>query len=425
MDYLERAIAPKFNEIKPFSLVEAKTTRLSNNVPLHLINAGDQPVVKIEILIKAGKWFESQDGTSFFTTKMLREGVSEKNSNEISVFLDQFGAFLELNPSADYCNISLYVLTKYLRDVLPLLSQIIFEPTFPEKELVVLKNIKKQSLKLDNEKNNIVGAKLFRKALFGGNHPYGKELKPEDIDLIDQKDLVKLHRKRFFKDVEIIVSGKVDGNDLKLLEEHFGSFNIKTEEESYIQFEPLSDDREVCIEKDGSLQSTIRIGKLLFKKNHPDYIKVLVVNEILGGYFGSRLMRNIREDKGYTYGIHSSIVSLRNEGYFVIGTDVKKDFTQATIDEIHKEINILRNELIGQEELDTVKNYMLGSFLSNVTTPFSLADKFKSIHFHGLTYDFYKDYFQTIKALSAMEILELSRKYLDIDSMTEVVVGGK
>ena len=425
MEYLDRAIAPEFNEVKPFSLVEAKTARLSNNVPLHLINAGDQPVVKIEILIKAGKWFEFVNGTSFFTTKMLREGTSRKNSNEISVFLDQFGAFLELNPIADYCNISLYVLTKYLQDVLPLLSQIVFEPTFPEKELAVLKNIKKQSLKLDNEKNSVVGAKLFRKALFGENHPYGKELKPDDIDPIDQRDLMELHQKRFFKDVEIIVSGKVDENDLKLMEEHFGSFNIKKDEEVQIQFESTQSNREVCIEKVESLQSTIRIGKLLFKKNHPDYIKMLVVNEILGGYFGSRLMRNIREEKGYTYGIHSSIVSLRNDGYFVIGTDVKKDFTQATIDEIHKEINILRNELIGKEELDTVKNYMLGSFLSSVTTPFSLADKFKSIHFHGLTYDFYKDYFQTIKALDAMDILELSRKYLDIESTIEVVVGGK
>ena len=166
------------------------------------------------------------------------------------------------------------------------------------------------------------------------------------------------------------------------------------------------------------------MGKILVNKSHPDYKKILVANEILGGYFGARLMKNIREEKGYTYGIYSTIVPLKNSCYMVIGTDVKREFTQNTLQEIYKEIGILSDTLVPDNELETIRNHMIGSFQSNLNSPFALADKFKGVHFHGLDYSFYSQYFNILKQITSREIREIARQYLAPNSMSQVVIGN-
>ena len=150
---------------------------------------------------------------------------------------------------------------------------------------------------------------------------------------------------------------------------------------------------------------------------------MVIVNEILGGYFGSRLMRNIREDKGFTYGIRSGISNLKHAGFWSVSTEVKKQYRDQTINEIHKEIQLLKQTPVSEEELETVKNYMSGTFISAIDTPFALADKFKTIHYSGLDYDYYERYFQSINNITAERIQELSRKYLIKEQMTTVMVG--
>ena len=160
-------------------------------------------------------------------------------------------------------------------------------------------------------------------------------------------------------------------------------------------------------------------------RKHPDYFPMLLLNEILGGYFGSRLMKNIREEKGLTYGISSNLALFSQAGYFVIGTDVKREFTQQTIDEIHKEIKILQTELVDESELETVKNYMVGSFAGSLNTPFDIADRYKVIFSEKLPLDFYQNYIPNIQQISAIQLLEIANKYLGLETLTEIVVGGK
>jgi predicted Zn-dependent peptidase len=185
------------------------------------------------------------------------------------------------------------------------------------------------------------------------------------------------------------------------------------------------DSAKETVEKEDSLQSSIRIGKRLFTRKHPDYFKMLVLNEVFGGYFGSRLMKNIREEKGYTYGISSNLVTLRHDGFLVMGTDVKKEFTGPTIDEVYKEMEVLRKEPVGEEELQTVKNYMIGSFAGSLNSPFAIADNFKTIYFEGMSYDFFEHYIENILDTSAQDLMQLANTYLQPDTMLEVVVGGR
>jgi predicted Zn-dependent peptidase len=176
-------------------------------------------------------------------------------------------------------------------------------------------------------------------------------------------------------------------------------------------------------EKKDAVQTSIRIGKKLFTRNHPDYLKFTVLNETLGGYFGSRLMKNIREEKGLTYGISSQIAPMLQEGYFVIGTDVKKELASKALEEIYNELEKLQNEPVGDEELQTVKNYMIGSYSNSITTPFSLANKFKTLHFNGLSYDYYDNYMTAIQKVNAKDLMQMAKKYFDRTSFTEVLVG--
>ena len=136
-------------------------------------------------------------------------------------------------------------------------------------------------------------------------------------------------------------------------------------------------------------------------------------------------MKNIREDKGYTYGIHANFVTLKNAGYLAIGTDVKKEHTANTIEEIHKEIRLLNTELVEVEELNSVKNYLLGSFINSINTPFAIADKFKTIHFNNLDYSFYDKYIDSILHINSSQIQDVGKKYFDVNSLSEVVIGGR
>jgi zinc protease len=164
---------------------------------------------------------------------------------------------------------------------------------------------------------------------------------------------------------------------------------------------------------------------LAINRKHEDFSGLQILNTVLGGYFGSRLMNNIREDKGYTYGIGSGISSLQQAGYLFMATEVGADVCSAALTEIYKEIELLKNEPIGEEELNLVRNYMLGSMLGSLENVFSHADKFKNIYFSGLDYDYYTNYIATVKAITAEDLLAIANKYLTTDHFIEVVIGKK
>lgn len=420
---LDRKIAPPFKRVANIAIPQAKRTCLDNGIPLYYIEAGKQPVVRLEFIFKAGAWYEDNKGASYFAAKMLSEGTQQKSSAQISYEVEKFGAYLELNPTLDYSIVTLECLSKHLNNLLPLLHEILRQPTFPEDELVTLKNIKAQQTRVQNEKSSFLASKKFREAIFGEAHPYGKDLTLEDIDKLTRDDVRSFYDQYYTLPFEILISGLPDSGFIADINKIFGQTVLQkaAADPTYISH-PISSP--TIIEKEANLQSSIRVGKKLLTKDQPDYVKLLIVNEILGGYFGSRLMKNIREDKGYTYGISSALVPLRNDGYFIIGTDVNKENTRNTLQEIYKEIEVLQTTLISDDELNTVRSFMIGSFLSEINTPFALSDKFKGVHLYGLGYDFYDSYLQTVNNITSTEIRDLAQQYLQRDTFSEVIVGG-
>ncbi len=395
---------------------------LDNGIRLFFVNAGPQPAMRLEIIFNAGKWYETKPGLSYFTGKMLTEGTEKKTAQEISTLFDELGAFVEVISGFDHITLTVHLLTRHLATLLPLIAELISQPAFRDSELQNIKRLKKQQLLVDLQKTSFVAAQKFTHKVFGKEHPYGKLLDIENIDSTSVEMATKFYEEQLKGNFEIVVSGKVEEKDLKMISELFGQgpkLCGKSPEAHTCNYETS----ELWIEKEDSLQSSIRMGMTFINRNHPDYLEMLVVNEILGGYFGSRLMRNIREDKGYTYGIRSGISCLKQASLWVVSTDVKKEFRDQTINEIIREIQILHHETVPQEELTSVKNYMLGTFISETDTPFAVADKFKTIHYSGLDYNYYKRYFQTIQEIDPERIQELAQKYLVVKNLNKVVVG--
>ncbi|TDB69050.1 M16 family metallopeptidase [Arundinibacter roseus] len=428
--HLDRTIAPPYRVIQRINLPPIETFPLANGLPLHVINIGEQPVVRLECIFEGGAWHESTPGASYFAIKMLSEGTHAHSSAQISAAFDRIGAFLELSHSFDRASLVVYCLTRFLPEVLPLVQELIQEAAFPDKEWEDLRNITLQNHRVNWEKNAFRATSFFRKNIFGESHPYGRSQTEVSITNLEKAKAIQ-HYDTFIrhKPYRIVLAGKVGEAEIGHVNAVLGNSN-----DLITPIQPLSapnslvpadEAKNLLIERPESIQSSIRFGKRLFTRNHPDYFKMLVTNEILGGYFGSRLMKNIREEKGLTYGISSNITTFRKEGYFMIGTDVKKEFTQQTLDEIYKEINILQTEPVPSDELQTVKNFMAGEFAGSLNTAFDVADRQKILIMDGLPSDFFEQYVDQIHATTADDVLQIARQYLDPESMTEIVVGGK
>ena len=418
---LNRTIAPDHVQSTSFDLIKPNKKKLSNGIDLFFIQGGAQDVLKIELLFKAGRWYEANAGESYFTSHLLSKGTTSKSSFEIAQLFDRYGAHLEVTAGLDAVSIALYSLTKNLTPVIDLLQEILKYPTFPEKELDQSKSIYIQNLKVNLEKTSFLASKHFRKSLFGAEHPYGKELEESDIKAMQQKKLTDYFNS-FFKDFSVFVSGKFDTTHEAYIADLFSTWHVAAIPEKYHDTPGITSFHQV-IEKDESVQSSIRMGRRSLVRTDPDYSKATFVSHILGGYFGSRLMKNIREEKGLTYGIHASLHPLKHNGYLVIGADVNKENVSLTFDEIRKEVKRLRTEKISADELDTARNHFIGSLQSELTTPFAHADKIKNIYQFGLPADFYQQMITTIVNLNQNDILEIAAQHFNEENFFEIAVG--
>jgi predicted Zn-dependent peptidase len=426
---IDRKIMPALVSAGKIDIPHAHSHTLANGIPVYYINAGTQDVVKIELIFRAGAYNQDMPLLANTTNAMLEEGTKKHNSEEIASMLDYYGSFLETSAHQDYAVVALYSLGKHVSKVLPLLEEIIKEPTFPQEEFDVYIKTKKQRFLVDDQKVRVVAARNFPSILFGDIHPYGHAVKINEYDNLKTELLKQFHSSHYSPDgCAIIISGRVDEKHLKLLADYFGSSSWKPVSSNGSAKElPLkaSTEKKHLIEKKGALQSAIKLGRPLFLKNHPDSIPFQILNTIFGGYFGSRLMANIREDKGYTYGIGSGVVFLKHAGYLQISSEVGANVCANALVEVYKEMDRLCTDLVPAEELQLVKNYLTGNFMRSMDGPFSLAERFKNIWLHGLDYSYYEKYLQTLNDITAEQLRNIAGKYLAKDSIYELVVGAR
>ena len=413
--------AIEFNlELKPY-----QPFTLDNGVPVYSIDAGAQEVVQLELVFYAGNWFEQQKSVAAAANYLLKNGTSTKTAFEINEEFEYYGAYCNRSCYNETAVVSLSSLSKQLPAVLPVVRDMITDSVFSEAELDIYKQNSKQRIKVNLQKSDFVATRLIDAYLYGEAHPYGKYTNPEDLDALTSNQLKDFFKQYYLNgQCVIFVSGKLPGNIEEQLNTTFGDLSLKpfNNDLSPIIQAPAAE-KKYSIENDANgVQGAIRIARPFPNRHHPDFMKVSVLNTVFGGFFGSRLMSNIREDKGYTYGIHSYIQNHIYQTAWMISTEAGKDVCEATIEEIYKEMKLLREDLVDDEELLLVRNYLIGTILGDLDGPFQIMGRWKNLVLNNLNGDYFYKSIETIKNISAEELRDLSKKYLNPEDFYEIVV---
>jgi len=414
--------------IQPPGLInfpQPETYLLSNGIKVYQFNTGTQDVISIELVFAAGSWFQKKPFSAMATNLMLREGTRNYSAQKLSESLDFYGAHFENTTERDNAYVTLYSLNKHLDNTLPLLGEIVKNPVFPADEYTVLARKQLQMLEVNRQKVNFLARTHFNSIIFGNNHPYGMYIEPDDIARVSSADLTDFHKSQYHSDnCTIIVAGSIKAGLRNDLEAIFGGNDWSGTTSKRQQHLPSgSGEKNHFIVKEGAMQSAIRIGGLMFSRSHSDFAGMKVLNAILGGYFGSRLMTNLREDKGYTYGIGSSVVPLHDGGYFVISGEVGAEVTKEALHEINFEISRLCYEQVQESELSLVRSYLSGEMLRAVDGPFAQADLYRELIEDNLDISHFEELMDTIQHINAKQLQDLAIKYLNPENLFTLVVG--
>ncbi|MFM7194798.1 MAG: M16 family metallopeptidase [Bacteroidota bacterium] len=382
-----------------------------------LIPSDRQQVVNLELVFKAGTIHEPATGVSGFAVGMLDKGTTGKSAAEVAGLLDFYSAHLNLQAGNDFCTLSLYCLTRNFKFILPLLSEILTSPSFDEEEFRVVRDIYVQNLSVNMEKNSYVAGLNIRKLVYG-DHTYGQHVTREHAEAVTTGQLREFFN-GYFRPWKVFVAGAVEPADLETLMAMLPQVGPAREGElpKPIFAGPTS----LHTEKEGAVQCSIRMGKPCIDRSASDYPALLMANHILGGYFGSRLMRNIREEKGLTYGIYSSMQHLMYGGMLVIGADVNKEKLEPALEAIRLELAGMSE--IPEQELAIARNHFIGSLQNDLNTIFAGAERIRTIRLNNLPPDYYSTLIQSIDKLSAKSIADAAARYFTPDSFAVAIAG--
>jgi len=404
---------------------EPVCSQLDNSIPLYIFNFGNEEVIQIDFTFDAGFTKSNFPLIPSITNLMLVEGTNKRAAHQFNETVDFYGIELNLFCTGDKAGVSISCLNKYLDKAIELVHEMLFSPLFGENELDTVIGKQRNGYLVSREvMANLSKEKLFS-TIFGENHPYGKNIELTDFKDVNTGQLKQFHTNNYIpNNLYIVVSGQVPTVLVPLLNSFFGKlpYSISTEN-SIVPTLPTPTSSRIHVEKGNAVQTSIKIGSLTIDKKEKDYPGLKVVNTILGGYFGSRLMKNLREEKGFTYGIGSGIYSFQLAGVKVISTDVNQANTTEAIDEILKEIHLLSIKPVEQKELEIVRNYMLGTIVRSLDGPFALAANFKSLYEFGLDNLFMYKMEEKIKSIGPDEIMSLVNTYYKIDGLTIVTAG--
>ncbi|MBS1597168.1 MAG: insulinase family protein [Bacteroidetes bacterium] len=426
---LNRKKAPKIIDAVEFHLALPPYQKytLKNGVELYTINLGTQDTLMLNWVFFAGNWYEEKNLVAATTNYLLKNGTSKKNAFTINEHFEYYGAYLNRHCQNETAEISLHCLTKHVNELLPVVSELITDSVFPQEELETYKRNMQQRLQVNLKKNDFVAGRLIEAYLFGKDHPYGRYSELQDYDLLQQGEIKDFYKNNYQNGRCIIfAAGKLPDGLIKEIENHFGSLPLHPGKNAAGNIEhkisPAAEKKYKVINDPNGVQGAIRIGRSFPNRHHPDFQKMQVLNNVFGGFFGSRLMANIREDKGYTYGIYSYLLNQIQESGLLISTEAGVEVSDATIAEVYKEMKSLRDEPIGEEELQTTRNFMIGTILGDLDGPFHVAGRWKSIVLNNLDENYFYKGINTIKTITPQELHALANKYLNPEDFYELVV---
>lgn len=417
---INRTLTPELNEIDQIDFIKPSIFDISSSVKLYSMCEVPNQTSRLDLYFNAGTIL-GEIGTASFVNSLLLSGTNTKTSIEINNEIDSLGAFFESSVTNENALVSIYALKENMLAVLSILKDAIENVAFLEHEVIELVNDRKQKFRIGMEKVSYLAQRSFQQKLF--NHPiYGRIAEESDFENVSISTLKRFHKDHYLHGLtKVVLIGAFSTDEIDEVIDMTGNWAMDAlpNFDEKCQNEPSK----THVNKEQAVQTAIRVGRMLFNKKDPDFIDFQILNTILGDYFGSRLMTNIREDKGYTYGIGTMVAELTEMGYFLVATEVGSDKKDATLHEIQFEFNRLQTELVSEDELQLVKNYMLGQLLKSADGPYAMMDLFLQVEPFNIGLEYYNQCIESINTITPERIQELAIKYLNWDKMTIVTAG--
>ena len=406
---MDRTLAPASFPIKNFNFRNYRKIILNGHINGLVIPDRRYPICTLEIIFRSGSWFEKNPGVSFLTGKIILEGTNSKNGEEIALAFEYMGTHIEIQTTVDNSRIRLFATQKHIDSSLALLREILFTPSFPEYEFEVIKNLKAEQIKMQLAKNNFFASTYFNQLLFGKDHPYGRYLKVKEIHERSLSEIKKFFQLEFQNDPKVILCGDIDDNVIEKTALLLKNVNNNGQKMPHFKIRPNYDHQ--TIERSDSVQASLRLGTQTIQRGHPEIHKLTVANKLLGGFFGSRLMKKLREEKGLTYGVYSSLIHVQQASYWLISTEVKKDNTEHSLEIIHAIITELAQKFPSPTEVEMLKNFLKGKFLSSLNSILDIASIYTLLFVNDINIQFLTNYLKTIDTIHPRDISEMIQKY--------------
>lgn len=421
---LNRKLGPLITNDFDLRINNVRQSVLSNGMELYELNTGSQNIVRVELVFRTGRVQEKKPAVAKAAIKLLKDGSLRRSSDETAEIFDFYGAVFKADCNMEYAATSILSLSDHFDKVWPEWLDAVTQPAYAQADLDKYKELSARRLRDQLSKNDVVGYRQFTEYLFGEQHPYGYNTQPEHILALSREDLLDYFRANCHAgNAFVSISGQYSDEireriiqDLSVL-----PFGKSSQDISFPQINPPHDVHRIPSEN--VLQTNIKTGQLWVPRVHKDHTGLMVLNTVFGGYFGSRLMKNIREEKGMTYGIYSSFDAFTKAGYFYISSDVSSENTERTLDEVSLEIRKIKNEYIDEAELKMVKNYLLGQTLNLIDGPFATAQLIKSLRARKLDLGHFEQSVEELKSTDANQLIDLANAYLDQDTFLTVTVG--
>lgn len=396
---------------------------VANGTKIYAINCPEYEVVRLSFVFHAGTITQLHPFTASATANMLAEGTAVLTSQQIAERLDYFGSYFDINIDRDYSYITFCALSKFFMQTAEVIEQVILHPTFPAEEINTYRAKRKQQLAIERRKVETIAREKFANAIFGKSHPYGVSYSEEAYDTLSRENIAEHYKRCYTAESCIVVcSGNISPEVLARIESIASELHSAGNAQA-ISLPPFETIHDVRHQHDGAVQSSIRMGRLLFPRTHEDFIPMQVLSTVLGGYFGSRLMQNLREQHGYTYGAFCAMVNFQHTGYLALATQVGSEVTEDALQQIALEIERLQNDKVSEQELALVKNIMAGELMRILDGPFGIADVTTENILCGFDNSHIQEHLQRIRATTPEELRDLAQHYLAAEDLVKVVVG--
>ena len=396
-----------------------------------LLRSTKVPTFNMQMVVLSGGLSDPADfrGLASFTASLLREGTKTRASKDIAEQVDSLGATLTAGSgfSSMTSTVSTAGLVENLDQTLELFADVVRNPTFPQAEVDRYKNRTLAQLQLQRSIPQFLAQEQFNRAIYGTSHPASIVTPPaESLKKLTSKDLAEFHAKYYRPNNAILaIVGDVTMKEiLPKLEKAFGDWAKGDVPATTIPPAPAQGEARIyLIDRPGSVQTVLQLGTLGIERTSPDYFAVLLADRVLGGGPSGRLFMNLREDKGYTYGAYSGFGGSKFRGTWISSSEVRTDVTEGAMKEFMYELNRLRNEKVGAEELENAKRAIVGSFALSLEQPQSLLQNIITQKLYNLPADYWDTYPQKVAAITADDVQRVAQKYIDLDHLQVVAVG--